>query len=394
MILNRESFSLPEDGWYHVAPLGVFPHAASGVVQVVDAEACGAMAAAFGVEAAARNFAGLLIDFDHFSLDAGNKSEAAGWITALEARVEGYGLKVAGSGGEEVAGSRLRGNGSQDLGLWAEIRWSDTGEAAVRGGRYRFLSPVWSRSDCVDLGDGRVRPVRLLNAAVTNDPNLKGLVPLSNRGQRAEGRGQGEMRTSNIEHRTSNVVEEVFANAEEEKRLKWALGNSPEDRHCPSCTALAGMVQTEAAWEAAELRPKSGRLFCGEHCHCRLVETDDPVQGDLEAVQALYEGNALGNAARLAAVRAMASLHVQEAKWALRNNWTEEAREASLAVRRAKAKKRDGDEDGDEDKAKKRSKELKRIREKLRRGEKLTDEERERLQRGYGIRDTRRSAAG
>jgi hypothetical protein len=70
LILNRESFSLPEDGWYHVAPLGVFPHAASGVVQVVDAEACEAMVSAFGVEAAGVNFAGLLIDFDPFSLDA------------------------------------------------------------------------------------------------------------------------------------------------------------------------------------------------------------------------------------------------------------------------------------------------------------------------------------
>ena len=43
--------------------------------------------------------------------------------------------------------------------------------------------PVWARSDCVDLGGGRVRPVRILNAAVTNDPNLKGMVPLSNRAE-------------------------------------------------------------------------------------------------------------------------------------------------------------------------------------------------------------------
>lgn len=89
LLLNRESFELPGDGGYHLAPLGVFPHAGAGVVQVVDAEACGAMAAAFGVEAAGMNFAGLLIDFDHFSLDAGNKSEAAGWIVDLEARTGG-----------------------------------------------------------------------------------------------------------------------------------------------------------------------------------------------------------------------------------------------------------------------------------------------------------------
>ncbi len=38
LILNRESLSLPGDGWYQVAPLGEFPYGASGVVQVVDGE--------------------------------------------------------------------------------------------------------------------------------------------------------------------------------------------------------------------------------------------------------------------------------------------------------------------------------------------------------------------
>jgi hypothetical protein len=51
----------------------------------------------------------------------------------------------------------------------------------VKGWRYRFLSPVWAKSDCEDLGNHRLRPVRLLNAAVTNDPNLKGILPISNR---------------------------------------------------------------------------------------------------------------------------------------------------------------------------------------------------------------------
>jgi phage I-like protein len=152
LILNRD-FKMPADGWYQFAPIGEFPHAAADVIQVVDAEACFAMAARFKADAAVENFAGLLIDFDHFSLDCGQRSEAAGWVTALESR---------------------------PTGLWGQIRWSDVGEDAVKGGRYRFLSPVWARSDCVDLGGGRIRPVRLLNAALTNDPNLKGLMPLAN----------------------------------------------------------------------------------------------------------------------------------------------------------------------------------------------------------------------
>ncbi len=155
LILNRD-FRLPDDGWYHIAPLGEFPYAGAGVIQVIDQESCIAMAARFAADANTPNFPGLLIDFDHFSLDGEKRSEAAGWILGLENR---------------------------ESGLWAQIRWSDLGEEAVKGGRYRFLSPVWARSDCVDLGDGRVRPVRILNAAVTNDPNLKGMVPLSNRAE-------------------------------------------------------------------------------------------------------------------------------------------------------------------------------------------------------------------
>jgi phage I-like protein len=165
LLLNRDGFQMPADGWYQLAPFGEFPHALVGVTQVVDEEACTAMAARFKADAAGANFAGLLVDFDHFSLDWEKRSEAAGWITDLQCR-------PASPDGSAVANA--------SPGLWAQIRWSDVGEEAVKGGRYRFLSPVWALSDCVDLGNGRVRPTRLLNAAVTNDPNLKGLVPLAN----------------------------------------------------------------------------------------------------------------------------------------------------------------------------------------------------------------------
>jgi len=175
LILNRD-FRLPDDGWYHIAPLGEFPHAGAGVIQVIDLEACIAMAARFAADANTPNFPGLLIDFDHFSLDGEKRSEAAGWILGLEYRAP------ASESNPHPSPLPSQGEGVY-TGLWAQIRWSDLGEEAVKGGRYRFLSPVWARSDCVDLGNGRVRPVRILNAAVTNDPNLKGMVPLSNRAE-------------------------------------------------------------------------------------------------------------------------------------------------------------------------------------------------------------------
>ena len=92
LLLNRDGgFVMPADGWYQLAPLGEFAHAQAGVVQVVDQAACEAMAGRFVEEARTANFAGILIDFDHFSLDGEKRSEAAGWITALEARGPGDG---------------------------------------------------------------------------------------------------------------------------------------------------------------------------------------------------------------------------------------------------------------------------------------------------------------
>lgn len=153
-ILNRAHAELPSDAWYQLVPLGEFTHPSTGLTQVLDAEACASMANRFAQDAQATHFAGLLVDFDHFSLDTDKPSEAAGWIMEMENRADG---------------------------LWANILWSDVGESAVKGRRYRFLSPVWNREDCEDLGGGRVRPLAIRNAAVTNDPNLHGIRPLSNR---------------------------------------------------------------------------------------------------------------------------------------------------------------------------------------------------------------------
>lgn len=337
LILNRDSFSLPEDGWYQVAPLGEFPHGPAGVMQVVDKAACDAMVNAFGRESEKANFPGLLIDFDHFSLDDKLKSEAAGWITALEFRVPN---RTANPPSHEASAG----------GLYARIRWSDTGEECVSGGRYRFLSPVWSRKDCEDLGNGRLRPVRLLNAAVTNDPNLKGMRPLSNRGQQEDfGRDlrDGQDGEDGPSQSAPRIVEgrqdggERIANADGgDERYRWELGETEDERHCPSCAALAGQVHTKQEWEDAGLSPGAGALYCHRNCHCSLVKTDEAVTGTLnDAPQRKpapeSDGERIGNAA--SEDDALANV-----------GWTDEARAASLAVRRAKASVRSAAQEGSE----------------------------------------------
>lgn len=148
-------FSFNEDAWIHVTPMGEFPHAEAGVIQVVDDVCLKSIEKDFSEKSSSENFPGLLVDFDHFSMDADKSSEAAGWITGL--RVDGKGL-------------------------WAKVRWTDEGKKSIEGGSYRLVSPVFPRPEsCEDLGDTRIRPMSLLSVALTNDPNIKGARPLTNR---------------------------------------------------------------------------------------------------------------------------------------------------------------------------------------------------------------------
>ena len=149
----KQGFAIPEDGWFHIATPGEWPHKPTGLVQVLDDEAMQSIVEGFAEHARQPNWPGVLIDFDHQSLDEHKPTVAAGWIVELEQR---------------------------PTGIWARIRWSDLGRESIEGGRYRFISPVWRSSDCARLGEDRIRPLKLMNCAVTNDPNIKGMFPLSN----------------------------------------------------------------------------------------------------------------------------------------------------------------------------------------------------------------------
>ena len=163
LILNRENNSLPADNFYMVARKGEFPVVVETadrknkvLLQVIDDVAISAMANRFVADKTKDPTLELLVDQDHFSENEDKPSEAFGWITSLQNRADG---------------------------LWAQIAWTDAGESSVRNKRYRFLSPVWEPKDCEDLGNRRIRPMRLDKAAVTNEPNIKGMTPLKNRKQ-------------------------------------------------------------------------------------------------------------------------------------------------------------------------------------------------------------------
>lgn len=149
-ILNRNG----NDPWYHLVPRGEFAHSESGTMQVLDDAALVSLVNRFKAASAAPGFAGLLIDQEHFSYDPGKSSEAYGWIKEVENR---------------------------DSGLWGRVEWTDLGQSALANKRYKFLSPVWLKPDVEILPNKRIRPLRLDTVGLTNNPNLRGMVPLVNR---------------------------------------------------------------------------------------------------------------------------------------------------------------------------------------------------------------------
>ena len=155
-ILNRD-FKLPDDGKVHLVPKGNYPvmHQDKRIVQVVDDAALAAMTASLQADAATPDFGGLCIDFDHFRHDHDKESRAGGW---LDGSVE-----------------------NRDKGLFGTPRWSASGRAAVEGGDYRFISPEFDPLTLQHIGGDKYRPTRLVGFGLTNNPNMRGMTPLSNR---------------------------------------------------------------------------------------------------------------------------------------------------------------------------------------------------------------------
>lgn len=161
LTLNRSEtdaakFSLPADGWYQIAKTGVvtktldIPGGKSARIRQVITKA--------DLESIAAHYRAdpeeLLVDYDHFSADSGKQTTAGAWITEVEARGDG---------------------------LWARLRLSTSGRAALEGGDYRHFSPVLGFPSRDYKAGEDAHPVALLGGALTNQPTFKGMLPLSNR---------------------------------------------------------------------------------------------------------------------------------------------------------------------------------------------------------------------
>jgi phage I-like protein len=108
----------------------------------------------FGTWAQEAGFAGLLVDFDHFSSDQDKSTRAGAWIMNVQRR---------------------------DDTLWGQLRLTASGRAALEGGDFRHFSPVLGFPPRDYKPGEEAHPVALLGGAFTNQPTFRGMVPLSNR---------------------------------------------------------------------------------------------------------------------------------------------------------------------------------------------------------------------
>ena len=95
----------------------------------------------------------MVIDFEHQTL-SGSEAPAAGWIKELVNK------------GKE--------------GIWAVVEWTEKAKQYIANKEYRYVSPVF----LVRQSDKRV--MRLFNVALTNSPNIDGMVPLVNKDGRLQ----------------------------------------------------------------------------------------------------------------------------------------------------------------------------------------------------------------
>ena len=90
----------------------------------------------------------MVIDYEHQTLD-GVEAPAAGWIKSLIDK------------GAE--------------GIWAVVEWNKRAKTYIENREYRYVSPVFFKT----IKENRV--VALLNVALTNQPNIDGMVPIVNK---------------------------------------------------------------------------------------------------------------------------------------------------------------------------------------------------------------------
>ncbi|CAI9120423.1 phage protease [Brytella acorum] len=159
---TAQGSNVPE--WVHLVPAGTFKGETGPSFSLNDANEVVARSMPPGGRS-------LPLDYNHALYHAaknGGQAPAAGWIDRMEARPDG---------------------------IWGHVEWTPQGRSDVAEKRYRFISPVVEH----DV-DGDIK--KILNAALTNTPNLTNLVALNT----ATTFVDGETAPTDLEQFTQDVL--------------------------------------------------------------------------------------------------------------------------------------------------------------------------------------------
>jgi len=319
MILFSKDYKLPEDRFFQITPIGEFPAIVEGedgepveLIQVVDAEALRLMLAAFAEDQAKPSFPGLLVDYDHFSEDAKLPSRAAGWGDALQGRADG---------------------------LYAHVNLTPAGEQSIATGEYRGCSPVWEYDN---LGGGKVRPRKLLSVALTNDPNLKTLKPLSNRSKTEGAKTMGGSTAQGVQTPANPQAEAAQQGADGLSAIAAALGLKPDATAAEALQAITALasqlkdLQAKAADAQAEqdLQEFGDQVANRAELKKQLISNRDGTLASLRAMKATKTiVNRQNNALPDGAEQADAKEKVRSAK--IHNRAVEIQKSRKISFRRA-----------------------------------------------------------
>lgn len=139
--------------WIHIVELGEYP---GKIISADGAEHDGvSVVTDDDLVAIMRSFQpGMLVDYEHFSLNCNMSSEAAGWAWEMRRTSNGTGLEV-------------------------RVAWTTQAAEKIRSKSYRYISPVLHGPILMEDGVMKIFCRQLDSAGLTNVPNMKTLRPVS-----------------------------------------------------------------------------------------------------------------------------------------------------------------------------------------------------------------------
>lgn len=142
-----------DQAWIHIVELGEYP---GKIIGADGAEQDGvSVVTEDDLAAIMRSFKpGMLVDYEHFSLNSNMSSEAAGWAWEMRRTYNGTGLEV-------------------------RVAWTVPAAEKIRNKSYRYISPVLHGPMLKEDGVMKIFCRQLSSAGLTNVPNMKTLRPVS-----------------------------------------------------------------------------------------------------------------------------------------------------------------------------------------------------------------------